>query len=290
MRRAWSRGTLRIKESWSGRTIGCGPATSRVDFWFQVHEEEGELSDMQEPPGGGGDPIRIDPTEGGEPIDAIELAVEELAVDGMKATIEERVIRLVNPVMGSPHVAVLQALGAAAAGGPGPFGAAAHGPAGVAAALWHAPDLYIVRWTGANRWVAAYRFPPRTRPDAYLREESGIPSRLSRGNWYGDVPEEMAEAFFGVGLLLDEPPFAVPAVPTRAKPPPASPPRRRSSAPGVSGGPKPASSPPAPRTPRPKPSPRPAKTVTTMRACPGCNLKKHPGQFVPGSDLCVDCR
>jgi hypothetical protein len=194
----------------------------------------------------------------------------------------------VNPVMGSPHLAVLQALGVA--GVPGPIGAAAHGPAGVAAALWHAPELYIVRWTGTNRWVAAYRFPPRTRPDAYLREESGIPSRLSRGNWYGDVPDELAEAFFAVGLLLDEPPFAVPPTPARAKPQPAPSRRRTSATPRAPSAPRSASGPTTPRAPRPKAPARPAKAVTTMRACPGCNLKKHPSQFVADSDLCVDCR
>jgi hypothetical protein len=210
--------------------------------------------------------------------------VEELAVDGIKATIDDRSIRLSNPVMGSPHIAVLQALGAAAtvAVEP-PVGAAAHGPAGVAAAVWHPPDLYVVRWTGVSRWVAAYRFPPRARPDDYLREESGIPSRLSKGNWYGAVPDAVEEAFFAVGLLLDEPPFPVPPPPVRATPSAPAAPARKKAAPRA---------PAAPRPPRPKAAApaRPAKAVAVTRACPGCNLKKHPSQFIAGSDLCVDCR
>jgi rubredoxin len=215
----------------------------------------------------------------GQGAELIELAVEELAADGLKATVDDRVIRLVNPVKGSPHLAVLQALGAAA--GAPPVGAAAHGPAGVAAAVWLAPDLYVARWTGAARWVAAYRFPARARPDEYNREESGIPSRLNRGSWYGDVPDEVAEAFFSVGVLLDEPPFPVPAPPARPKPPAEEPKPARPRAPRA---------PAEPRTRRPKPPPKPAKAVPSTRTCPMCNLSKHPSQFIPGSDYCVDCR
>jgi hypothetical protein len=221
---------------------------------------------MQGPPGGD--------------VESIELAVEELAADGIKATIEDRVIRLVNPVMGSAHLAVLQALGAAATAPP--VGAAAHGPAGVAAAVWAPPDLYVVRWTGVSRWVAAYKFPPRTRPDEYLREESGIPSRLNRGNWYGEVPEAVIETFFSVGLLLDEPPFPVPPPPVRPKPAASSPPARKKAAT--------TRAPAAPRAPRRAAPARPVKSVPATRSCPSCNLKKHPSQFVAGSDLCVDCR
>lgn len=208
----------------------------------------------------------------------MELAVEELAVDGFKAAVEDRVIRLSNPVMGSPHLAVLRALGAAAAAAP--VGAAAHGPAGVAAAVWLGPDLHVCRWTGAARWVASYRFPPRARPDEYLREESGIPSRLNRGNWYGSVPDEVAEAFLAVGILLDEPPFPVPRPPRR--PALEAAPARRKAAPRVPAEQRPARKKAAPA--------RPVRPVASVRTCPGCNLSKHPSQFVAGSDLCVDCR
>jgi hypothetical protein len=235
-----------------------------------LREKEGELSEQQGPAGGGD----VDP------IDPIELAVEELAADGIKATVDDRLILLSNPVMGSPHLAVLQALGAAATAVP--VGAAAHGPAGVAAAVWQRPDLHVVRWTGVSRWVAAYRFPPRARPDDYLREESGIPSRLNKGSWYGPVPEPVAEAFFSVGLLLDEPPFPVPPPPARATPPTAAGPTRKKAAPRAPAGSR------APR--KPAPPARPVKALATTRACPGCNLKKHPSQFVAGSELCVDCR
>jgi hypothetical protein len=212
--------------------------------------------------------------------------VEELAVDGIKATVEDRLIRLANPVMGSPHLAVLQALGAAT--NAAPVGAAGYGPSGVAAAVWLPPDLYVSRWTGASRWVAAYRFPPRARPDDYLREEGGIPSRLNRGNWYGAVPDAVAEAFFDVGLLLDEPPFPVPAPPPRATPPASGGgSARKRAAPRVAAAPRPPRAPAAPRAPRP---PKTVKAVAASRTCPGCNLAKHPSQFVAGSDLCVDCR
>jgi hypothetical protein len=215
-----------------------------------------------------------------EPVDPMDLAIDELAADGIKVSIDDRVLRLDNPVMGSPHLAALQALGAAARV-PGPIGAAAHGPAGVAAAVWHAPELHIARWTGTSRWVAAYRFAARARPDAYLRDDAGIPSRLNRGNWYGEVPDEVSEAFFSVGLLLDEPPFPVPAPPPRPAAPAPEPSRRRSAAPRP---------PAAPRAPRKKAAPRPVKAAPVTRVCPGCNLSKHPSQFVADSDLCVDCR
>src|SRR5262245_17791149 len=83
------------------------------------------------------------------------------AEEGVAATLDERVIRIPEPVTGSPHLAVLQALGFAAEASP--VGAAAHGPAGVAAGVWNAPDLYMTRWTGTSRWVAAYRFTRRGR-------------------------------------------------------------------------------------------------------------------------------
>jgi hypothetical protein len=217
----------------------------------------------------------------GEDSEAIDLAVEQLADEGVKATVEDRVIRVINPVPGSPHLAVLQALGQASTASP--VGAAAHGPSGVAAAVWMAPTLYVVRWTGPSRWVAHYKFPARARPDEYLREESGIPSRLNRGNWYGDVPDEVNEAFFTVGLLLDEPPFPVPQPPARPPSAASSPPARKRTA----ASPRAAA---APRAPRPKAPPKPVKAVpVTTRTCPECNLSKHVSQFVAGSDMCSDC-
>jgi uncharacterized protein (DUF983 family) len=30
--------------------------------------------------------------------------------------------------------------------------------------------------------------------------------------------------------------------------------------------------------------------VATVRVCPSCGMQKSLSQFVPGSDLCVDCR
>ena len=241
---------------------------------------DGELSEPVEQPARDDSEVAGTTVDDAD-VDAIEEAIEELAIEhGVAATLDERVMRLDDPVK-SPHLAVLQALGFAAK--VGPVGAAAHGPAGVAAAVWRAPELHIVRWTGTSRWVAAYKFPARARPDEYLREDTGIPSHLGKGNWYGDVPEEITEVFFSVGLLLDEPPYPVPQPP----PPPPTP----------EPAPKKQRAPAAPREPRPPRAPRkrastaaPKKVAMTTRTCTGCNLQKHISQFVADSDLCVDCR
>lgn len=219
----------------------------------------------------------------------LEDAMAELAVaHGLPARLSDRTILVTSVVKGSPHLTVLQALGLAAKAAP--VGAAAHGPAGVAAGVWLAPDLYLARWTGANRWVAGYHFSSSGRPDDYVREASGIPSALSRGDWHGDVPDEVAEAFLEVGILLDEPPFPVPQPPPK---PPApekpvrttrsrTPPQPASSSASVSG---------EPRRPRTRAAPPPKKAAApTTRACPACHLQKHVSQFETGSDLCADCR
>lgn len=216
---------------------------------------------------------------GGVDDDLLATAVADLIVEhGHAATIDGRAILITDPVPGTPHLATLEALGYAAAAAP--VGAAAHGPLGVAAAVWLAPDLYIARWTGPSRWVSAYRFPTRARPDTYIRDDSGIPSHLGKGSWYGEVPDEVAEAFFSVGILLDEPPFPVPQPPP---PPPAAEPRTRR----TSATPRAAR---APRAPRPKAPAAPRKAVPATRTCQSCFQQKHPDQFVDGSDLCVDCR
>ncbi len=219
--------------------------------------------------------------------DAIQLVIEELVSEhGLAATVEDRMIRLTNPVPGQPHLATLQVLGVVArAGITEAVGTVARGPVGVAASVWSAPDLCVARWTGASRWVAAYKFPSRGRPDDYLREETSIPSHMSRGSWYGEVPDEIAERFFSVGQLLDEPPFPVPAPPPpAAKPEPA---RGTSPRPRVAAAPKER----APRAPRPKAPPAaPKKVAPATRSCPSCNLQKYVSQFEPASDLCVDCR
>jgi len=212
--------------------------------------------------------------------DVLSAAVADLIVEhGHAARLDGRAILITDEVPGTPHLAALQALGYAAAAAP--VGAAAHGPLGVAAAVWMGPELYIARWTGPSRWVAAYRFPSRARPDTYVRDDSGIPSHLGKGSWYGDVPDDVAEAFFAVGILLDEPPFPVPQPPPPAPKP--DPPARRSSSSS-------SSAPRAPRVSRPKAPPAPRKAVPATRTCMSCFQQKHPDQFVEGSDLCVDCR
>lgn len=216
--------------------------------------------------------------------DLIALAAEELRSEhGYATRIDGRTILITEPVSGTLHLLALEALGYAAAAAP--VGAAAHGPGGVAAAAWLAPELYIVRWTGPTRWVSAYRFPNRSRPDTYLRDDSGIPSHLSKGSWYDVVPDEVAEAFFTVGILLDEPPFPVP------QPPP--PPPRPEPAPKRASTPRSPAEPRAPRAARParpKAPPAPKKVVPATRTCMSCFQQKHPDQFVEGSDLCIDCR
>lgn len=228
----------------------------------------------------------------------LEDAVADLGVaHGLQARLSDRTILITSEVRGSPHLAVLQALGLAARAAP--VGAAAHGPTGVAAGVWLAPDLYLVRWTGANRWVAGYRFSRSGRPDDYVREATGIPSQLARGDWHGEVPDEVAESFLDVGILLDEPPFPVPQPPPT--PPPAATPARparstRSARSGPSEGTATGttSATGSARAARTKPArpARPAKKAAapTLRSCPSCHLQKHVSQFEPGSDLCADCR
>ena len=84
--------------------------------------------------------------------DAIQLVIEELASEhGLAVALEDRMLRLTNPVPGQPHLATLQVLGVVArAGITGPMGAVARGPVGVAASVWSAPELCVARWTGAS--------------------------------------------------------------------------------------------------------------------------------------------
>jgi hypothetical protein len=194
----------------------------------------------------------------------------------LDAIVEQRTIRIPNPVKGDPSLTVLRVLGVAQ--DDTPVGAAAHAGNVVAIGVWRDPEVFLARWTNGKRWVAGYRLTGDTKPNTYVRTEGRIPTRLETGSWYGDVPDEVAEAFFEVGLLVDEPPF--PIVVTR-RPPPADRPKPTAS---------PSPAPPrAPRTPRPAPSPRPAPPPT-RRICPGCNMRRSITQFVPDSDLCVDCR
>ena len=67
-------------------------------------------------------------------------------------------------------------------------------------------------------------------------------------------------------------------VPAPAPKPPKAPARSSSRAPRAA----------QTRTGRAAPAPKP-RAVTT-RLCPSCSMQKAPAQFIPGSDLCVDCR
>ena len=212
---------------------------------------------------------------------ALADAVELLRRGGQVAlAVDDRTIRLVDPVKGDPGSAVLRLLGVAQAASP--VGAAATaGPLRVAAGVWRAPELYLSRWTGGKRWVVGYHLADGAKPNDYVRMEGRIPSRLETGNWYGDVPEEVEEAFLEAGLLLEEPPFEVARPVARPAPPPPRPSPRS-----------------APRSGSPRPARAAASSAATgrkpaaplTRLCPECRMNKVAGQFVPGSDRCVDCR
>jgi hypothetical protein len=206
----------------------------------------------------------------------IAEAADELRSDWSVAfDVSERTIRLLDPVNGDPGFAVLRALGAAQAASP--VGAASHGPGRVAAGVWRAPELYLARWTNGKRWVVGYRLPGDAKPNDYVRMEGRIPTRLEIDNWYAGVPEAVDEAFLDAGVLLDDPPFPVPAAPP---PPPPAPARTRAT---------PATRAPRARAPKPPAAPRRDKAPTT-RLCAVCRMQKSVTQFVPGSDVCVDCR
>lgn len=197
---------------------------------------------------------------------------------GTLVEVEDRVIRLLDPVNGDPGFAVLRALGIAQAASP--VAAAARGRNGVAAGVWRRPDLYVSRWTPGKRWVVGYRLSGTSRVNDYVRTEGRLPTRLETGNWYGDVPDEVAEAFLEVGMLVEEPPFEVP-------PAPAPPPPKPAAAAAPAGSARSA-------TPRSRAAARPAASpraaAPASRLCPSCRMQKVAAQFVAGSDLCVDCR
>lgn len=214
--------------------------------------------------------------------DRLAEAAELLRHDhGLAVEVEDRTIRLVEPVKGDLGHAVLRVLGVAQDAAP--VAAAAHGPAGVAAATWRSPELYLARWTKGKRWVVGYRLSGGAKPHDYVRTEGRIPTRLETGNWYGPVPDPVSEAFFDSGLLLDDPPFPLPP-PEQPAPVKAPPPARPRPA-----APRPAS---AGRKARPQPTKASAPKAASggLRLCPSCRMHKGLAQFVPGSDYCIDCR
>lgn len=211
---------------------------------------------------------------------------------GLAVDVDDRTLRIVDPVKGDVGNAVLRVLGLAQ--GASPVGAAARGPTGVAAAVWRDREVYLARWTKGTLWVVGYRLPGSSKPNDYVRIEGRIPTRLETGQWYRTVPDAVAEAFFEVGLLLDDPPFPV------APPPPAAPPAQRSSAQRSSAQPSPprrrkASASPSGADRKPKTPAQPTANVRRARpeagrVCTECRLHKALTQFVAGSDRCVDCR
>jgi hypothetical protein len=212
--------------------------------------------------------------------DAVALLRQEWKVP---FEVEDRSIRLTDPVAGEPGSAVLRVLGTTQSAAP--IGAASHGPGKLAMGVWRPPELFLARWTNGKRWVVGYRLPNDAKPNDYVRMEGRIPTRLETDNWYGPVPETVEEAFLDTGLLIDDPPFPVPPPPPR----PASPAPRAASTstprtPRAAAGPR-ATKPRTALPPKAKPEPAP-----TTRVCPSCGMRKVLAQFIPGSDLCVDCR
>jgi hypothetical protein len=164
-----------------------------------------------------------------EEMDAFAQAVARLSDEGLALEITGRTFRLVDPVRGDAGAAALRLLGMVQAAAP--VAIATHGATQVAVAVWTPPRLFVARW-GRNRWVVGYRLAGGSRPNDYVRTEGRIPGHLETGNWYESVPEDIAEAFAGVGLTLLSPPFPVPAQP-EPEPPPA--PRRSTAAAGSAG-------------------------------------------------------
>ena len=189
--------------------------------------------------------------------------------------VEDRMIRLLEPVNGDSGFAVLRALGIAQSASP--VAAAARGRNGVAVGVWRRPDLFVARWTPGKRWVVGYRLSGTSRVNDYVRTEGRLPTRLETGNWYGPVPDEVADAFLEAGVLLDEPPFEVPPAPAPPPPRPASASSQPPSAP-------------RPRAARSAAAPPARAAAPATRLCPSCRMQKVAAQFVAGSDLCVDCR
>ena len=177
-------------------------------------------------------------------------------------------------VRGDPGLSVLKVLGVAQDASP--VGAAARGDGGVATGVWCAPKLYLARWANGRRRVTGYELGSTGKPNDYIRVEGRIPTRFETDNWYGEVPEAVADAFIAVDMFVDDPPFAVPAAPPT--PPPVA---TRS----TSSGTRTAREPRAPRrAAEPKPPPAP-----TTRVCASCYLHKKLAQFRAGSDICADC-
>jgi len=218
--------------------------------------------------------------------DRIAEAADVLRVEhDTKVDVEDRTILVREPVKGDPGLTVLRVLGAAQAASL--VGAAAHGENGVSVGVWRAPDLYLARWPKGRRWVVGYRLTGGSRLSDYVGIEGRVPTRLETGHWYGPLPDDIADVFLEAGILVDDPPFPVPAPPAPA---PARPPRT-ASRPSPSS-PRASSASPRPRPQAPKAAPagrlRPAAPSTKL--CAECRMHKALGQFVPGSDLCIDCR
>ncbi len=205
-----------------------------------------------------------------------------------KVDVDDRTLVVTEPVKGDPGLTVLRVLGVAQAASP--VGAAARGPNGVAAGVWRNPEVYVARWPSGRLWVSGYRLTGTSRLSDYVGAEGRVPTRFETGNWYGRVPDEVNDAFLEAGILLEDPQFPVPAPPAPASRPRAGGTTRPANQPSA----RPTPAAPRPRTTSPRPSrpanvPKPSAARPT-RLCPSCRMHKVVSQFVPGSELCVDCR
>jgi hypothetical protein len=206
-----------------------------------------------------------------------------------KVDVEDSTILVREPVKGDPGLTVLRVLGVAQAASL--VAAAAHGANGVAVGVWRSPELYLARWINGRRWVVGYRLTGGSRLRDYVGTEGHVPTRFETGHWYGPVPEMITELFLEAGILVDDPPFPVPSPAPARSQPPAGPSRAASSGP-PRGRPRPRPAAPAagPSPARPRPSTSRAPAAPTTKVCAECRMRKAIGQFVPGSELCVDCR
>jgi len=118
-------------------------------------------------------------------VSDLAYTVERLAHEhSLEAVVEQRTIRLPQPVKGDPSLTVLRVLGVAQ--DDAPVGAAAHSGNIVAIGVWRDPDVYLARWTNGKRWVTAYRLSGDTKPNTYVRTEQEA-SDLAREYGFTDV-------------------------------------------------------------------------------------------------------
>src|SRR2546425_9302616 len=94
--------------------------------------------------------------------DLADTAVRLAHEHSLEAVVEQRTIRLPEPVKGDPSLTVLRVLGVAQ--DDTPVGAAAHSGSVVAIGVWRDPDVDPAPWTNAKPRVAGYPPPGGHKP------------------------------------------------------------------------------------------------------------------------------